>query len=265
MRKRLPPGIRDWLGLRSRRLALALDYDGTLVPITQRPQEAHPDRELLNLLHELAQEAVVVILTGRDRRAIESWLPDPIITIVATHGAEWRQDGLWKPLLVIRETHAPLKVLTKKLEESFGDTSGVIIESKGISVAFHYRLVNPYRRSDLLSRFEEIVSQWLQDNEGFELLKGKCVREIRPQGVDKGRALQRVRERLGASDVPLLAMGDDRTDQDMFRCLSDGDLSILIGPRDGSAAVHLKDVWEAREVLKGILRIRQKSGVGSQK
>ena len=246
-------------------MTLALDYDGTLVPICQRPEQACPDSELLNLLRELAQQTIVVILTGRDRKDMEGWIPDPAITIVASHGAEWRHDGLWKPLLLTQGNQGHLKGLMERLEEVFLETPGVILEDKGATVAFHYRLVSPPRQSDLLNRFEGLVGQWMEDHEGFELLEGKCVKEIRPQGLHKGKALHQVLEMLGISGIPVLAMGDDRTDEDMFRSLSDHDMSVLVGAGKTSAAVRLRDVWEVREVLKGILRTRQQSGGRSQK
>lgn len=255
MREELPPGLQDWLGLKARRLILALDYDGTLVPICQRPEQACPDSELLNLLGELAQQTIVVILTGRDRKDMEGWIPDPAITIVASHGADWRHNGVWKPLLLPHANRGPLKNFMERLEEVFLETPGVILEHKGATVAFHYRLVSPPRQSDLLNRFESLVGQWMEDHEGFELLDGKCVQEIRPHGLNKGRALHQVLEMLGVSGVPILAMGDDRTDEDMFRSLSDRDISVMVGAGKTSAAVRLRDIWEVRDVLKAVLRI----------
>jgi len=261
----LPPEIQDWPGLRASQLALALDYDGTLVPIYQKPEQACPDSELLHLLGELAQDATVAILTGRARKDMERWIPEPAIAIVASHGAEWRHKGLWKPLLPTDKNQVPLKTLKGRLEGVSRETPGVIIEDKGVTVAFHYRLVNPHIRADLLNCFERLVGQWMEDNEGFEILEGKSVKEIRPQRLNKGRALHRVMEMLGIGSAPVLAMGDDRTDEDMFRSLRDQDLSILVGAETTSAAVRLRDVWEARGVLKEILRMRQKTGVRSQK
>lgn len=255
MKEELLSGLQEWSGLRARTLTLALDYDGTLVPICQKPEQACPDRELLHLLGDLAQDTILVILTGRPRKDMERWIPDPAITIVASHGAEWRHRGLWKPLLLPQGNPGPLKTLMQRLKEVFRETPGVIIEDKGVTLAFHYRLVNPSSQSDLLNPFEGLIGRWMEDHEGFEVLQGKCVKEIRPHGLNKGRALRRVLEIMGVRDTPVLAMGDDRTDEDMFRSLSDQDMSVLVGAGKTSAAVHLKDVWEAREVLKAVLRI----------
>ncbi len=265
MKDILPPGIRDWPGLRARMLTFALDYDGTLVPICQRPEEARPDSDLLSLLQRLALGDMVIILTGRNPQDMERWIRNNRITIVASHGAEWRRNGLWKPLSSPSRGEARLAVLRKELEKRFENTPGVIIENKGTSVAFHYRLVSHHCRSDLLSHFEDLVSQWKEDNEAYEVLEGKYVKEVRPQGLNKGKALHRVLQMLGFSNVPVLAMGDDRTDEDMFRSLSRQDLSILVGDGKTSATIRLKDVWEARGVLEEILRIRQKTEVRSQK
>lgn len=259
MKTFLRPGIVDWPGLRARMLAIALDYDGTLVPIRQRPEEARPDRALLNLLQNLTEEAIVIILTGRNRGDMDRWISNDRITIVASHGAEWRHHGRWKPLVDIPRIEDRLETLSHKLEEAFEDTPGVIIENKGATVAFHYRLVNAVCQPELLNRFEDLVNHWREDNEGYEVLEGKYVREIRPAGLNKGTALQQVLTVMGFASASVLAMGDDRTDEDTFQSLGPQDLSILVGDENTSAVVRLNDVWEVREVLKEILRIRQKS------
>ena len=255
MKRELPPEILDWLEPRSKPIALALDYDGTLVPICQTPEQAHPDSELLNLLRDLAQQVVVVILTGRDRSVMAQWIPDRSITIVTSHGAEWRRDGRWRPLFISPKDQRPMRVLTERLEKAFGKTPGVIIEDKKATVAFHYRLVDPHNQNDLLNRFTDLVRPWLGENQEFEVLEGKCVREVRPEGLNKGRALRHVLDEIGIGDLPVLAMGDDRTDEDMFQGLKNGDLSVFVGPTRTSAAVQLRDVWEARKLLKAVLRL----------
>jgi trehalose 6-phosphate synthase len=234
VRKKFPPQIEAWLENRDKRMVLALDYDGTLVPICERPEQAHPDSELLNLLRELTGCAVVVILTGRNRTDMARWIPDPGVTIVTSHGAEWRHQGRWKPLLVDQRDHGPLKILTARLERALGNVPGVIIEDKGATVAVHYRLVDFQSQFDLLERFTNLVRPWMEECEGFEILEGKSVREVRPQRLNKGTALRRVLEHLGRIDHAVMAMGDDQTDEDMFQSLKPGDLSVLVGPGDTS-------------------------------
>jgi trehalose 6-phosphate synthase/phosphatase len=240
-------------------MVLALDYDGTLVPICQKPEQARPDLELLPLLQALALEVILAILTGRNRKDMAQWIPDPAVTLVTSHGAEWRHDGVWRPLLLTQGNPGSLKTLAERVELAFENVPGVILEKKGATVAFHYRLVDPLSLPGLLDRFERLVGQWKEENAGFEVLEGKAVREIRPQGLEKGRALRRFLAVLDLKDTPVMAMGDDRTDEDMFRSLKDGDLSILVGGGDTSAAVRLRDVGEARHVLREILRIRQEA------
>jgi len=198
-------------------------------------------------------------------QSVERWVSEPAIVIVASHGAEWRHKGLWKPLLLTPGNRNPLKTLVAGLKKAFRENRGVIIEVKGFTVAFHYRLVKSGSQANILNRFEEIVGRWMALNEGFEILDGKAVKEIRPQGLDKGKALRRVLEMLGVSRASVLAMGDDRTDEDTFQSLGNQDLGILVGSGPSSATVHLRDVWEARHILKGVLRIRQTSGNTSQK
>ncbi|MBW2121950.1 MAG: trehalose-phosphatase [Deltaproteobacteria bacterium] len=257
MRGELPRQIRHWPGLKAGTMVLALDYDGTLVPIYPTPDEARPDQELLNLLGNLARQAVVVILTGRDRQDIDPWIPDPLITIVTSHGAEWRNRGLWRPLLLCRAWRSHLEPLADTLKRVFGRTEGVLIEDKKAAVAFHYRLVDPAGRSALLARFKGIVDPWILKHREFEILQGKAVKEVRHKGLTKGAALLEVLKALDLRGSPVLAMGDDRTDEDMFRCLRDEDMSVLVGTGKTRARMRLKDVGEARAVLRGILESRK--------
>src|ERR1700682_2740133 len=63
-------------GLRgATKLAILLDYDGTLVPIASTPDLARPDRELLSLIAALAARpnTIVQMVSGRPRDTLEAW------------------------------------------------------------------------------------------------------------------------------------------------------------------------------------------------
>jgi trehalose 6-phosphate synthase/phosphatase len=85
---------------KSARRLLFLDYDGTLAPIVLRPEDAAPNPGLLDLLRSLAAESknTVVIISGRDRWTLQSWLGEVGADLVAEHGAQIRRAGdtRWK-------------------------------------------------------------------------------------------------------------------------------------------------------------------------
>jgi len=78
---------------------LLLDYDGTLVPIREEPQESAPDEDLIDLLRRLAEpeENEVVLISGRDRAALDEWFRGLNVTLVGEHGA-WlkRPSSSWE-------------------------------------------------------------------------------------------------------------------------------------------------------------------------
>jgi len=82
-----------------------------------------------------------------------------------------------------------------------------------------------------------------------ELLPGDTVLEIRPRGVNKGRAVALVS--AGAEPGTLfLAMGDDRTDEDLFAALPEGSLAVHVGASPSRAPIRIADVAAARALLE---------------
>ena len=76
----------------SRRLLL-LDYDGTLVPFHNRPEAAKPDSQLIHMLRHLAEDTSnrLVIISGRDRHTLDTWLGNISLDIIAEHGAWYKE------------------------------------------------------------------------------------------------------------------------------------------------------------------------------
>ena len=60
--------------LKTTKLKLFLDYDGTLVPLTSRPEDAKPDEDLINLLNDLDRKFPMFLITGRSARDIQDFL-----------------------------------------------------------------------------------------------------------------------------------------------------------------------------------------------
>jgi trehalose 6-phosphate synthase/phosphatase len=84
-----------------------------------------------------------------------------------------------------------------------------------------------------------------------EVLNGSKVVEIRPQGVTKGLVAARLLGDGGQRAV--LAMGDDRTDEDLFAALPSSGVTIHVGPLPSRARVRLADWRAARDLLRRLL------------
>ncbi|MEO5976778.1 MAG: bifunctional alpha,alpha-trehalose-phosphate synthase (UDP-forming)/trehalose-phosphatase [Chryseolinea sp.] len=211
----------------SNRRSLLLDYDGTLVPFARNPFEATPDQSLLHLLGEIGADPKndLTIISGRDATILEEWFGKMPINLVAEHGAaikrvgrEWVQekeiDQTWKPL--IRPT---LEMFMRRCPRSF-------VEEKNHTLAWHYRNVDSelgfIRSRELLDSLDHLIR-----NSQLQVVDGNKVIEIRVAGIDKGLAAKTILQ--GTTSDFILAMGDDKTDEDMFRSLADQAFTIKVG------------------------------------
>lgn len=235
-------------GAASKRMLL-LDYDGTLVPFAKHPRLAIPDRELLQLLVEVAGDpaTTITIISGRDHHSLNEWFGHLPVNLIAEHGAatrlighEWRYepalDQSWKQ--VIRPT---LELFEQR-------SPGALIEDKKHTLAWHYRNVNPelgfIRSRELLDNLHHMVR-----NANLQIIDGNRVIEIRIAGIDKGS----IAKRFLVDDYDfMLAVGDDKTDEDMFKALAERAITIKIGPGHTFAQYNLASQGEMIRFLKAL-------------
>lgn len=236
----------------AQRLLLLLDYDGTLMPICRTPDLAAPDDEVRQLLSELAQDArfYVHVVSGRARETLEDWLGDLPIGLHGEHGL-WSRNAAGSWACDAPDTSAWLERVVAMLEGFSARTPGSLVERKTASLAWHWRAADPeygaFQAKDLQLHLTELLS-----NQPVEILLGDRVIEIRPHGVHKGRIVPP----LAAASPPgtrILAMGDDRTDEDMFGALHGDGVAIHVGPLPTLAPHRLPDVAAARKFLRALL------------
>jgi trehalose 6-phosphate synthase/phosphatase len=213
---------------------ILLDYDGTLVGFHHDPQRAQPDAELLALLGDLAADPRnrVVIISGRDRATLEKWLGALPLDFIAEHGVWLRKAGEdWQ---LFQELQATWKRDFRPLLEQYvRRTAGSLIEEKDYSLVWHYRRADPglgaVRARELMSHLTFMTS-----NTGLQVLEGNKVIEIKNAGINKGTAAAR----WLAADNPsfILALGDDRTDEDTFAALPPEAYTVKVGNAPRSLA-----------------------------
>jgi trehalose 6-phosphate synthase/phosphatase len=234
-------------------LLMLLDYDGTLVPYTQTPELARPDSALLELLEELANrpKTELHVVSGRSREALEHWLGHLHVALHAEHGfwsravdstswvaaaeitGEWREPAL-----------AILRDITAR-------TPGSLIEVKSVALAWHYRMADQEAGARRANELRLHLTQLLS-NQPVEILAGHKVLEIRPYGVNKGRIVPPLTpERLASTTV--LAIGDDRTDEDLFVAVPNDALTIRVGPGSTRARFRLESVAAVRALLRSLV------------
>jgi trehalose 6-phosphate synthase/phosphatase len=233
------------------RLALLLDYDGTLVPFAPTPDLAPPDAALLDLLRALADRpgTEVHLVSGRKRDTMERWFGSRPFGLHAEHGLWARLPGKAWTAAAVPDTSWREPVL-ETLRDFTDRTPGSSIEEKTAGFAWHYRSADPEYGAAQARELAVHLTELLRDAP-VELLHGDMVLEVRPRGLNKGRAVTLVQ----AADAArlLLAMGDDRTDEDLFAALPEGSLSVHVGPAPSRAALRLPNVRAARALLAALL------------
>jgi len=209
------------------RRLLLLDYDGTLVGFQRTPQRAQPDAELLQLLQRLAEDPrnQVVVISGRDKGTLEKWLGHLPLQFVAEHGVWLRRAG--EDWTLFQELRADWKADMKPLLELYvRRTAGSFIEEKDFSLVWHYRRVD----ADLgAMRARELMTHltFMTGNSDLQVLEGNKVLEIKTAGINKGTAAARW---LGPDALGfILAIGDDRTDEDTFAAMPEGAYTVKVG------------------------------------
>jgi trehalose 6-phosphate synthase/phosphatase len=234
----------------ARRLLLFLDYDGTLVPFAGTPDLAPPDAELKELLTKLGQRPAtsIHILSGRTRSTLEKWFGDLPVALHAEHGywsRSWNEDS-WT---AIREEPVNWKESVLPLLEQFVvSTPGTLIEEKAAGLAWHYRMADPDFGAIQAQKLMLELERELQARP-VEILTGSKVLEVRLHGVSKGAVASRVIA-LDGGQSTLFAMGDDRTDEDMFAVLEPADITVHVGPGPSSARYRIEDWIAARRLLQ---------------
>jgi trehalose 6-phosphate synthase/phosphatase len=236
----------------ARWLLLLLDYDGTLVSFTRRPDAARPDTELLGLLGQLAGRAgtEVHLVSGRSRDQLAEWLGDLPVALHAEHGLWSRPAGSdqWKRQEGAGE--APYEQLATVMGRYSEATPGTIVERKSAGLAWHYRMADEALGEVQAERLAAEMDD-LADAHGLDVLRGDKVVEVRPTGVHKGLIVTDVLRKAVPGSL-ILALGDDRTDEDLFSALPPGSIAIHVGPQESLAPVRLPDVATARAFLRDL-------------
>ncbi|TBO39789.1 bifunctional alpha,alpha-trehalose-phosphate synthase (UDP-forming)/trehalose-phosphatase [Pedobacter kyonggii] len=233
---------------------LLLDYDGTLVAFSSLPEHASPGELLLSQLSVLSLDPRVslYIISGRDSATLEKWLGHLPIGLIGEHGAKVKAiGGDWT--VAIDDMAAGWKTeIRPVMEEMVSRTPGSFIEEKDFSLAWHYRKTEASlglkRAGELSGRLREITPGL-----SLDVLDGNRVIEVRNHGINKGRAVENILKEKQNSFI--LCIGDDHTDEDMFRALAGkkGTFTIKVGNQASLADYNLHSPHVVSSLLSTII------------
>ena len=258
--------------LGDRRPAVFLDYDGTLTPIVDRPDDAVISDGMRDAVRRLARRCSVCVVSGRDRPVVQQLMGVDDLIVAGSHGFD-----IWSPSGGAIERQegggydALLGQVTEQLRALIGSVRGSLIETKRSSVAVHYRLVDASERP----RVKAIVDGALAEHpDSLKVTPGKMVFEIQPKvDWDKGKAVLHLLGALGLDgpDVVPIYVGDDITDEHAFEALAGRGLGILVAEADDpevvgrmtAAAFVLRDPREVQQLLEVLAGLTERDGAGA--
>jgi trehalose 6-phosphate phosphatase len=228
--------------------ALFLDFDGTLVEIAPRPAEVIVPAALIPLLQSRQSELMgaLGIISGRQIEELDKLLAPLSFAAAGEHGAEVRY-GRNRRIVCATPLPAQVCIKLKQLSEKY---AGTLLEIKRASAALHFRNV-PEHQQAVTDEMQTLV----ETLEGYELLQGKMVVELKLGNIDKGIAVTRLYQQPAFSGRRPVYIGDDVTDEAGFKAVNElGGISIRVGCANQSLAQYsLADVSAVRGWITGAI------------
>lgn len=223
------------------------DFDGTLAPLVDHPGRAELSPPLRRELERLRKKAGVAVLSGRALRDVRRRVGIKGIVYGGNHGVEMGGQGHAYLHPAARRLKSHAGELLRRALRVFKDVPGVIIEGKGFGVSVHFRRVaHPFRRM-----FDRGVRNLKKETHALAFLwtRGHKVWDLRPPtGWNKGKALDLLWRRMGKPFV--VCLGDDVTDEDMFRAVRGKGFGVKVGGERTGARYRLESQKEVTRFLK---------------
>ena len=253
--QRLPHGLIFFEEIRKRfenkRVAIFLDYDGTLTPIVSRPEQATLSPEMRNILCSLTEKCTVAVISGRGLADARQLVDVKGLYFAGSHGFEIEgPGGVHMEVEEARKSLPALEQAESELNSELADIDGAQVERKKFSIAVHYRNVDQERVTEV----EACLDRVLERAGGLRKGSGKKVFELAPDiPWHKGRAVQWLLRELELDQygvVPIF-IGDDVTDENAFHALSKRGITLVVASesRPTEAKYRLESVGEVRDFL----------------
>lgn len=257
--------LRHWSEVKPRlasvRLAVFLDFDGTLAPIVRRPESVVLSAGNRHTLRRLSAcpGVRVAIISGRSLADLKKRLRPGPIACAGNHGMEIEGPGFRFRFRTPRGYPRTLDRVRTALSSLPSRFPGTELEDKGLTLTFHYRRARGRVVSEAVAAFRVAVRPF---RSRLQIRSGKRILEIRPPASwGKGDAVRWLLLNKswfpGRSAVTSVVVGDDRTDEDAFRAIGERGVTVRVGRSSRSAArYYLEDTDSVARFLERLVRLR---------
>lgn len=246
------------------RMLVALDFDGTLSPIVERPEDAALHGPAEAPLRRLVgrPDTVAAIVSGRGLADVRERVGLDSVYYAGNHGFEIEGPGVDRIHPAAEAARPALEACVAALVEALADEPGTEVEDKRWTLSIHYRRAE---RPGAEGRVRAAVREHC--GAGLKVTEGKKIFEVRP-AVEwhKGKATEFLLDVIRAKDpddstpfrvphaprLPAIFIGDDTTDEDAFSVVRDLGGGIVVGdppPAETAAVAWLRDPGEVAELL----------------
>jgi trehalose 6-phosphate synthase/phosphatase len=218
---------------------LIFNYDGTLVPLGDKTISSRPSGDLLDYLKAIREQfgSDIVIMSGRTREELETWLGDLPVNLAAEHGSWIREQDTreWSQLKPIsndwkQDILPVLEVYTDRLP-------GARVIEKDYSVSWHYHKSDIEQASYIERELTDHLINFTA-NMDIQVFQGNRALEITSSGINKGDLARHWLEKEEYDFV--LAIGAGWTDELLFRTLPENAWSIKVGIAQTDASYVIK-------------------------
>ncbi|XP_038991123.1 probable trehalose-phosphate phosphatase F [Hibiscus syriacus] len=262
---------------KNKKIAVFLDYDGTLSPIVDDPDRAFMSDSMRSAVREVAKHFPTAIISGRSRDKVYELVGLTELYYAGSHGMDimgpvrhaesddhpncirstdqqGKEVNLFQPA---REFIPMIDEVLKALVENTKDIKGAKVENHKFCTSVHYRNVEEKNWPMIAQCVHDILKHYPR----LRITHGRQVLEIRPViDWNKGKAVEFLLESLGLSgrdDVLAIYIGDDKTDEDAFKVFRESNLGygILVSsvPKESKAFFSLREPSEVKKFLKALV------------
>lgn len=236
-------------------LFLVLDYDGTLAPMADTPQEGGISESMRQTVRRAAEKMTAVVISGHPVEDVRQRMRLPGIFYAGSHGFEiidpLEQATVHEKAKKLRK---PIDQVHAKISQRLKGVKGVFVEHAKYTISVHYRLAAEQGASEIRAAVEEVLKEYPQ----LEMLDGNKALEIRPKVEwGKGWAVSWILDYLDfdPSTNFLVTIGNDTTDEDMLGIPEGAGFGVLVSdhPRSSQAAYVLRNTEDVQKALEFFL------------